>query len=158
MPFPWSVQDSEQHEVFGIFFVVIHGFRMPVFFVMSGFFTAMLWRRRGLGSILKQRFLRVFLPCMLGIYTICSLQDWVGDFVHNTWRFGIDRILAGVAMSDDSQAWLDTTLPLDDVSSNRVELAGRLAEFVARLQATVQALSGAKPLRQWLTGVADGIT
>ena len=82
----------------------------------------------------------------------------VGEFIHNTWRFGIDRILAGVAMSDDSQAWLDTTLPLDDVSSNRVELAGRLAEFVARLQVTVQALSGAKPLRQWLTGVADGIT
>ena len=31
-------------------------------------------------------------------------------------------------MSDDSQAWLDTALPLDDVGSNRVELAGRLAE------------------------------
>lgn len=81
----------------------------------------------------------------------------VGEFIHNTWRFGIDRILAGVAMSDDSQAWLDTTLPLDDVSSNRVELAGRLAEFVARLQATVQALSGTKPLRQWLTAVSDGV-
>ncbi|REY46663.1 exodeoxyribonuclease V subunit gamma, partial [Mycobacterium tuberculosis] len=49
--------------------------------------------------------------------------------VHNTWRFGLDRILTGVAMSEDSQAWLDTALPLDDVGSNRVELAGRLAEF-----------------------------
>ncbi len=47
------------------------------------------------------------------------------DFVHNTWRFGIDRILAGVAMSDDSNAWIDATLPLDDVSSNRVQLAGQ---------------------------------
>lgn len=98
VPFPWSVQDSEQHEVFGIFFVVIHGFRMPVFFVMSGFFTAMLWRRRGLGSILKQRFLRVFLPCMLGIYTICSLQDWVGDFVHTEsppeWPFEVEEAAA----------------------------------------------------------------
>ena len=34
VPFPWSVQDSEQHEFFGTFFTVIHGFRMPVFFVM----------------------------------------------------------------------------------------------------------------------------
>ena len=42
-------------------------------------------------------------------------------------------MLAGVAMSDDAQAWLGTTLPLDDVGSNRVELAGRLAEYVARL-------------------------
>ncbi|OOK65765.1 exodeoxyribonuclease V, gamma subunit [Mycobacterium kansasii] len=32
-------------------------------------------------------------------------------FLHNTWRFGIDRILTGVAMSDDSRAWLDTALP-----------------------------------------------
>ncbi|ETB40031.1 exodeoxyribonuclease V subunit gamma, partial [Mycobacterium avium 11-0986] len=79
------------------------------------------------------------------------------DFVHNTWRFGIDRILAGVAMSDDSNAWIDATLPLDDVSSNRVQLAGQLAEFVARLQHVLDSLTGARPLTEWLTAVADGI-
>ena len=42
------------------------------------------------------------------------------DFVHNTWRFGIDRVLAGVAMSEDSHAWMGATLPLDDVGSNHV--------------------------------------
>jgi exodeoxyribonuclease V gamma subunit len=82
----------------------------------------------------------------------------VGEFLHNTWRFGIDRVLAGVAMSDDSQAWLGTTLPLDDVSSNRVELAGRLAEYVDRLQKVVDSLSGTRPLRDWLTALTDGIT
>ncbi|CPZ21896.1 Exodeoxyribonuclease V%2C gamma subunit (RecC) [Mycobacteroides abscessus] len=56
------------------------------------------------------------------------------DFLHNTWRFGIDRVLAGVALSEDAHAWLGATLPLDDVSSNRVELAGRFAEFVSQLQ------------------------
>ncbi len=80
------------------------------------------------------------------------------DFIQNTWRFGLDRILAGVAMSDDSHAWIDTTLPLDDVSSNRVELAGRLAEFVSRLQHTVQSLTGARPLRDWLTALSDAVT
>jgi exodeoxyribonuclease V gamma subunit len=79
------------------------------------------------------------------------------EFLHNTWRFGIDRVLAGVAMSDDSHAWLGTTLPLDDVSSNRVELAGRLAEYVDRLQRVVASLSGARPLREWLTALNDGI-
>ena len=68
------------------------------------------------------------------------------DFVHNTWRFGIDRVLAGVALSDDSHAWIGSTLPLDDVSSNRVELAGKLAEYVDRLQRTVDELNGARPL------------
>lgn len=79
------------------------------------------------------------------------------DFVQNTWRFGLDRILTGVAMSDDSQAWIDTTLPLDDVGSNRVELAGRLAEFVGRLQRATESLAGVRPLRDWLADLAVGI-
>jgi exodeoxyribonuclease V gamma subunit len=79
------------------------------------------------------------------------------DFVHNTWRFGIDRVLAGVAMSDDSHAWIDSTLPLDDVSSNRVQLAGQFAEFIERLQRAVDSLSGARPLHQWLTALAAGV-
>ena len=80
------------------------------------------------------------------------------NFVHHTWRFGLDRILAGVALSDDSQAWIDATLPLDDVGSNRVDLAGRLCEFVERLQQTVGAMTGSRSLREWLTGLLDGIT
>ncbi|HLM17469.1 MAG TPA: exodeoxyribonuclease V subunit gamma, partial [Acidimicrobiia bacterium] len=79
------------------------------------------------------------------------------DFVQNTWRFGIDRVLAGVAMSDDSRAWIEATLPLDDVSSNRVELAGQLAEYVDRLEHVVDSLTGAKPLREWLTALENGI-
>jgi exodeoxyribonuclease V gamma subunit len=79
------------------------------------------------------------------------------DFVHNTWRFGLDRVLAGVAMSDDSHAWIDSTLPLDDVGSNRVELAGRLAEYVDRLQHAVDALAGVQPLGDWLSALASAI-
>src|ERR1700754_4134644 len=36
------------------------------------------------------------------------------DFVHNTWRFGIDRVLAGVALSDDSHAWIGSPAPRVD--------------------------------------------
>ncbi|WP_395308282.1 exodeoxyribonuclease V subunit gamma [Mycobacterium sp. AMU20-3851] len=79
------------------------------------------------------------------------------EFLHNTWRFGVDRVLAGVAMSDDSRAWLGTTLPLDDVSSNRVELAGRFADFVQKLTDTIHALSGTRPLADWLQALAEGI-
>ncbi|AFM15678.1 DNA helicase/exodeoxyribonuclease V, gamma subunit [Mycolicibacterium chubuense NBB4] len=79
------------------------------------------------------------------------------DFVQNTWRFGIDRVLAGVAMSDDSHAWLDTTLPLDDVGSNRVELAGRLAEYVERLRNCVESLTGTRTLTEWLSSLAAGV-
>ncbi|MHA3023638.1 exodeoxyribonuclease V subunit gamma [Mycobacterium sp. BMJ-28] len=79
------------------------------------------------------------------------------EFLHNTWRFGMDRVLAGVALSDDSRTWLGTTLPLDDVSSNRVELAGRFAEFVDQLHRTVVALSGIRPLAEWLHALETGV-
>ncbi|BBY80118.1 exodeoxyribonuclease V subunit gamma [Mycolicibacterium pulveris] len=84
-------------------------------------------------------------------------QPFGVDFIQNTWRFGIDRVLAGVAMSDDSHAWIDTTLPLDDVSSNRVELAGKLAEYVDRLQRVAESLTGARPLKDWLAALTDGV-
>ncbi len=77
--------------------------------------------------------------------------------IHNTWRFGLDRILTGVAMSDDSQAWLGTALPLDDVSSNKVELAGRLAEYVSRLETVVDSLDGPRPLTEWIDALTDGV-
>jgi exodeoxyribonuclease V gamma subunit len=77
--------------------------------------------------------------------------------LHNTWRFGLDRVLTGVAMSDDSQAWLGTALPLDDVGSNRVELAGRLTEFVSRVQRVVGALEGPRPLTEWIEVLTNGV-
>ena len=78
-------------------------------------------------------------------------------FLHNTWRFGVDRILTGVAMSDDSQAWLGTALPLDDVGSNTVELAGRFAEFVERLTRITERLTGPQTLSAWLDALRDGV-
>ena len=56
------------------------------------------------------------------------------SYVANTWEFGLDRLLTGVALSDDSSAWLDRALPLDDVGSAQVDLVGRLTEYVDRLR------------------------
>ena len=75
-------------------------------------------------------------------------------YLQNTWRFGLDRVLTGVALSDDSRAWLGTALPLDDVGSNRVELAGRFSEYVDRLVAATDRLTGTRPLAEWLDGLA----
>ena len=72
----WPVQDSLHNDTFSLFFSAIHGFRMPLFFLISGFFTAMLWRKRGLGALLKHRFKRVFIPCMIGLVTIVPALNW----------------------------------------------------------------------------------
>jgi len=81
----------------------------------------------------------------------------LSSYVANTWRFGLDRLLAGVAMSDDSRTWLEHTLPLDDVGSGQVELAGRLAEYVDRLRTITDQLVGTHPLDHWLTVLEDGV-
>lgn len=52
----------------------IHGFRMPVFFLLSGFFTAMLWQRRGKKALINHRFRRVGLPLLIGAFTIIPIH------------------------------------------------------------------------------------
>ncbi len=82
--FLWPVQDEisqGEEDLLGLVIAWIHGFRMPLFFLMSGFFTAMLWRRRGLGSLLRQRALRVLLPLVLAVAVVVPMTHWVVGFV-----------------------------------------------------------------------------
>ena len=81
----------------------------------------------------------------------------LSNFPHNTWRAGLDRILLGVAMADEEQNWLGLAMPLDDVGSSDIELAGRLAELLDRLQTTLDQLAGEQALGQWLTALVEGV-
>jgi exodeoxyribonuclease V gamma subunit len=81
----------------------------------------------------------------------------LSSYVANTWQFGLDRLLTGVALSDDSSAWLDRALPLDDVGSAQVDLVGRLAEYVDRLRRATDRLTGTHPLDHWLEALDDGV-
>jgi exodeoxyribonuclease V gamma subunit len=80
------------------------------------------------------------------------------SYVANTWEFGIDRLLTGVALSDDSAAWVDRALPLDDVGSTQVELVGRLTEYVDRLRIATDALTGTHALDHWLAALDDALS
>ncbi len=75
----------------------------------------------------------------------------------NTWRTGLDRILLGAAMAEDGLRWIDKALPLDDVDSSDIELAGRLAELVDRLAITLDDLTGDHPLAHWLDTLGTGM-
>ncbi len=67
----------------------------------------------------------------------------------NTWRFGMQRLLAGVAVADEDQRVVAEVVPYDDVEGSDVELAGRFAECIARLSAALTELRTARPLRDW---------
>ena len=78
--FPWMVQDVAQSKGPFIFQAWVHGFRMQLFMLVSGFFTAMLWRQKGLKALLWHRCRRVLFPCLLGLITVVPAMNWAGTF------------------------------------------------------------------------------
>lgn len=74
-PFPWVVQDVEATESIGWFFWSVHGFRMQLFFVLSGFFLAWSIGARRLTGAVSQRLKRIALPLLVGAVTIVPLVD-----------------------------------------------------------------------------------
>jgi exodeoxyribonuclease V gamma subunit len=72
----------------------------------------------------------------------------------NTWQAGLDRLLLGVAMSEDDRLLVGGVLPLDDVDSGDIALAGRLAEFVERVRTAITTLTARRPMAGWVNAIA----
>jgi exodeoxyribonuclease V gamma subunit len=85
----------------------------------------------------------------------------LADIPAGTWKAGLDRVLVGVTMTEEGHRLFEGVLPVDDVESLAIDLAGRLAELVARLQAAVDAFATPKPIAEWvraLATAADALT
>ena len=61
-------------------------------------------------------------------------------------------------MSEDGLALLDGVLPVDDVSSGDVDLVGRFAELVTRLQQLRDAMSQPHPVAEWVSILGGALT
>lgn len=61
---------------------MVHVFRLPLFFAMSGFFLALMLGRRGLGGTVRNRSARIVLPMLLGLVTVVPVMlliaEWTG--------------------------------------------------------------------------------
>ncbi|RLS38299.1 MAG: hypothetical protein DWH82_08480 [Planctomycetota bacterium] len=77
---PWLVTDNQNSVAFHWFIEAVHGFRMQLFFLVSGYFTALLLARRGLGGMLKNRAARILVPCLLGLATLIPLNNRVTEW------------------------------------------------------------------------------
>jgi glucans biosynthesis protein C len=62
----------------GIFWVV-HLFRLPLFFAMSGFFLALLLDRKGLSETARNRSFRIVMPLALGLVTLVPLMVFIAQ-------------------------------------------------------------------------------
>jgi peptidoglycan/LPS O-acetylase OafA/YrhL len=85
-PVPWPVHDTQPSGVLLLLFLGIHGFRMPLFFLLSGYFTMLVYRRRGLKSLLQQRFARIAVPLVLALATIGPLDGFLKRYAIDAER------------------------------------------------------------------------
>ncbi len=106
----WVVSDSRQSPGFGVLFSAIHGFRMPLFFVMSGFFSAMLLARRGRRALVGHRFKRVLVPLLLGLFTIIPLTNGVSSLA-------IESAARNAASESDPSATIWSASQAGDVAA-----------------------------------------
>ncbi len=80
----------------------IHGFRMQLFFLVSGFFVVMLWRNKGLKALLKHRAKRLLLPIVVFIPLLV---------ISTLWLLGL------------TEAWKNSDF-LTNAVSNRIYISG----------------------------------
>ena len=132
----WPVSDATAHEGYGVFLSAIHGFRMPLFFLLSGFFTAMLWRRRGLGALVQHRAKRILLPLVIGTFTVVPAV-WIASIfassissTNSSTTQDADAQLMLAAAADNVEL-LETLLRENpDLDLNRQDLATGLRPLV----------------------------
>ena len=74
--FPWLVKDEKQSSGLYLLFAAIHGFRMPLFFILSGFFASMMVQKKGLGFYARHRTKRILLPLVIFPIILGPLIDY----------------------------------------------------------------------------------
>lgn len=87
----WPVTDPSSGWTYDLVLWYIHGFRIPLFFLIAGFFSAMLYDLRGSRAFLLHRLRRVGLPLIAAIVLILppTYYIWSWGLVEQdilTWR------------------------------------------------------------------------
>ena len=67
----WFIKDPETTHIFSDFMVFfIHSFRIPIFFLLGGFFGAMLFYERGVMRMVKNRISRIVFPFIVFLFLL----------------------------------------------------------------------------------------
>jgi hypothetical protein len=83
----WVASDTPSATLAGVFYVV-HMFRMPVFFLIAGFFGRMVIERKGTKAFIKDRAKRILVPLVVGLPVVLLLTGVA--FVLGALAGGVD--------------------------------------------------------------------
>ncbi len=79
----WLFIDNTTSANIDILHLFIHIFRMPVFFILAGFFAALIAAKYGAHYYLKNRLMRIALPLLICWAIIMPSQHWVAVLANN---------------------------------------------------------------------------
>ena len=85
--------DRNTSYLFDLSFHFIHSFRMPLFFVLAGFFAALLVEKRGMWGTCKDRAARILAPLLVATVTILPLTVIFMLDILVAARFGVMEVL-----------------------------------------------------------------
>jgi glucans biosynthesis protein C len=106
--FGWELRDQQRHLAFDVLIVFIHSFRIPLFFLLSGFFMHLVLTRKGGPYFVRGRIRRILVPFVIAFLVLAPLVEGSVAFAialpNHGWSFalavGRDYLLSGGAYSD----------------------------------------------------------
>tara|TARA_R110002073_G_scaffold108336_1_gene243297 strand:- start:3306 stop:4436 length:1131 start_codon:yes stop_codon:yes gene_type:complete len=94
---PWPKDVNSTSHFLGYLENVIHMFRMPIFFVMAGFFASLLYYERGSIKMVKNRISRIVLPFVVFLFILAPIV--VFSLYYSTALFAGSEDAFGFAIS-----------------------------------------------------------
>jgi peptidoglycan/LPS O-acetylase OafA/YrhL len=83
----WAVGTTQPSKFLGWFFYYTHSFRMELFFLLAGFFAALVVGKRGAASFLRDRAKRILLVFIVALYPmkLAVTALWIAGGLHTGW-------------------------------------------------------------------------
>ncbi|MDO6414675.1 acyltransferase family protein [Sphingomonas sp. BIUV-7] len=78
-PGGWIVAVDRESPLLGAIAAFIHLFRMPAFFVVAGYFAALLLARREAGTWVRSRFFRLGVPLITSLIVLVPVLNMLGE-------------------------------------------------------------------------------
>jgi glucan biosynthesis protein C len=87
----WIHDEQFNHPTFDLLYFFIHSFRMPVFFLIAGFFCRLLYHKIGEKQFAIHRWKRVAIPFIAGVLLILPFSLIPYNIYFNEYIMGLDR-------------------------------------------------------------------
>ncbi|WP_298520202.1 acyltransferase family protein [uncultured Kordia sp.] len=83
----WVIKDTASTNIATDFLVLmIHSFRMPIFFLIAGFFGAMLFYERSPKKMIKNRIARIVFPFIVFLIILAPIVQFSFDYASQTFQ------------------------------------------------------------------------